>query len=192
MCDTHTNTIITIECKVKILGRLRETQCLDSNLYKRLNKNKKMIFLKGKRITGLIRYSNQFYCGEISKNRVTLSFFFLLVFKALTFRLFLFSISSLLGQNKITMPVQFPKHLKPIEPQGTALLQQERNNATFKTNDLTRFIYGNDYLKRRDSILQILQADPILGDKSHRYYNGRDVRFKKSLAAANRLVELTR
>ncbi|KAI9257747.1 acyl-CoA dehydrogenase/oxidase [Helicostylum pulchrum] len=90
------------------------------------------------------------------------------------------------------MPVQFPKHLKPIEPQGTTLLQQERNNATFKTNDLTRFIYGNDYLKRRDSILQILQADPILGDKSHRYYNGRDVRFKKSLAAANRLVELTR
>lgn len=90
------------------------------------------------------------------------------------------------------MPVQFPKHLKPIEPQGTTLLQQERNNATFNSNDLTQFIYGNDYLKSRDRILQILRADPLLGDKSHRYYNGRDVRFKKSLAAANRLVELTR
>ncbi|KAI9360261.1 hypothetical protein BD770DRAFT_409343 [Pilaira anomala] len=90
------------------------------------------------------------------------------------------------------MAVQFPKHLKPIEPQGPTVLKQERNKATFNSKDLTKFIYGEEYLKSRDSILQILQADPILGDKSHRYYNGRDVRFKKSLASARRLAELTR
>lgn len=90
------------------------------------------------------------------------------------------------------MAVQFPKHLKPIEPQGPIVLKQERNKATFNSKDLTKFIYGEEYLKSRDSILQILQTDPILGDKSHRYYNGRDVRFKKSLASARRLAELTR
>lgn len=90
------------------------------------------------------------------------------------------------------MAIQFPKHLKPIEPQGTTLLQQERDGATFNSEDLMKYIYGNDYLKTRERILQLLQADPILCDKSHRYYNGRDFRFQKSLAAAKRLVEIAR
>lgn len=90
------------------------------------------------------------------------------------------------------MAVQFPKHLKPIEPQGTTLLQQERDRATFNSNDLMKYIYGEAYLEKRDRILGILIKDPILSDKSHRYYNGRDVRFKKSLAAARRLAELSR
>ncbi|KAI7889076.1 acyl-CoA dehydrogenase/oxidase [Mucor mucedo] len=90
------------------------------------------------------------------------------------------------------MAVQFPKHLKPIEPQGKALLQQERDKATFNSDSLKKYIYGNDYLEIRERILQILLADPLLSDKSHRYYNGRDIRFQKSLAAAKRLVELAR
>lgn len=90
------------------------------------------------------------------------------------------------------MAVTFPKHLKPIEPQGTALLQQERAHATFKSSELMEYIYGKQYLETRDRILHILQNDPVLGDKSHRYYNGRDFRFKKSLAAAKRMAELVR
>lgn len=90
------------------------------------------------------------------------------------------------------MAITFPKHLKPIEPQGSLLLQQERQKATFNTKDLTQFIYGQEYLQKRDEILNILQNDPILGDKSHRYYYGREYRFNKSLEAAKRLAELQR
>ncbi|KAG1057147.1 hypothetical protein G6F43_001010 [Rhizopus delemar] len=90
------------------------------------------------------------------------------------------------------MAVRFPKHLKPIEPQGKRLLQQERQHATFDANDLMYHIYGKEYIERRDRILRILENDPILGDKSHRYYNGRAIRFKKSLAAAKRFAELQR
>lgn len=90
------------------------------------------------------------------------------------------------------MAVRFPKHLKPIEPQGKALLQQERDRATFNSDHLKDHIYGSDYLKTRERILQLLLTDPLLSDKSHRYYNGRDFRFQKSLAAAKRLVELAR
>lgn len=90
------------------------------------------------------------------------------------------------------MAVKFPKHLKPIEPQGKRLLQQERQHATFDANDLMHHIYGKEYIERRDRILHILENDPVLGDKSHRYYNGRAIRFKKSLAAAKRFAELQR
>lgn len=90
------------------------------------------------------------------------------------------------------MAVRFPKHLKPIEPQGKALLQQERNRASFNSDNLKKYIFGTEYLETRERILQILLADPLLSDKSHRYYNGRDFRFQKSLAAAKRLVELAR
>jgi acyl-CoA oxidase len=87
-------------------------------------------------------------------------------------------------------PVRFPKHLKPIEPQGADLLEQERQRSTFSSKELTTFIYGPQYLESRNRILSILEKDPILSDKSHRYYKGRDYRFKKSLEAANRLAEL--
>lgn len=89
-------------------------------------------------------------------------------------------------------PTQFPRHLKPIEPQGSYLLEQERKRASFDPKDITVTLYGQDYLQKRERILKIIENDPILGDKSHRYYTGRDVRFKKALAAAKRLVELTR
>lgn len=90
------------------------------------------------------------------------------------------------------MPVTFPKHLKPIEPQGPVLLQQERDRASFSSNELMQFIYSSEYLETRNRILNILQNDPILSDKSHRYYNGRNFRFDKSLAGAKRFAELSR
>ncbi|KAI9486768.1 MAG: hypothetical protein EXX96DRAFT_496878 [Benjaminiella poitrasii] len=90
------------------------------------------------------------------------------------------------------MAVRFPKHLKPIEPQGSVLLEEERNRSTFNSKELTKYIYGKDYIEKRNHILRILQKDPVLNDKSHRYYNGREFRFKKSLAAAKRFAELVR
>ncbi|KAI8987647.1 acyl-CoA dehydrogenase/oxidase [Mycotypha africana] len=88
------------------------------------------------------------------------------------------------------MAISFPKHLKPLEPSGTVLLQEERKKATFQTAQLTNFIYGTEYLEKKNRIQSIMENDPILADKSHRYYSGRLVRFRKSLAAAKRLVEL--
>ncbi|RCI06450.1 hypothetical protein CU098_005985 [Rhizopus stolonifer] len=90
------------------------------------------------------------------------------------------------------MAIQFPQHLKPLEPQASVLLEQERNKASFDSKTLMQRIYGQEYLEKRDRILNILQFDPVLGDKSHRYYEGRESRFKKSLAAAKRLAELQR
>lgn len=89
-------------------------------------------------------------------------------------------------------PVRFPRHLKPIEPQGAQLLAQERAKASFDPHALATALYGEALLKKQDEILAILENDPVLGDKSHRYYVGRDVRFKRSLAAAKRMVELVK
>ncbi|KAL0088744.1 acyl-CoA dehydrogenase/oxidase C-terminal [Phycomyces blakesleeanus] len=89
-------------------------------------------------------------------------------------------------------PVQFPRHLKPLEPQGPSLLAEERANATLNVPNLTTAIYGKEYLERHDRVLSILLKDPVLSDKSHRYYTGRDVRFNKSLAASKRLAELVK
>ncbi|RCI07094.1 hypothetical protein CU098_013504 [Rhizopus stolonifer] len=88
------------------------------------------------------------------------------------------------------MSTKFPKHLKPSKPHGESLLLQERQRATFNPDDLANFIYGKKYIKKRNDILQILQNDSVLGDKSHRYYNGRHMRFRKSLDAAKRFAEL--
>lgn len=90
------------------------------------------------------------------------------------------------------MSTKFPKHLKPSKPHGESLLLQERQRATFNPDDLANFIYGKKYIKKRNDILQILQNDSVLGDKSHRYYNGRHMRFRKSLDAAKRFAELQR
>ncbi|ORZ25277.1 hypothetical protein BCR42DRAFT_363335 [Absidia repens] len=87
-------------------------------------------------------------------------------------------------------PTCFPKHLKPIEPQGQVLLQQERSKATFDIKHLTEKIYGRHYLETKDRILSILVNDPVLNDKSHRYYTGRNIRFKKAMRAAKRMAEL--
>ncbi|KAF7728497.1 hypothetical protein EC973_006050 [Apophysomyces ossiformis] len=91
----------------------------------------------------------------------------------------------------MTSPVRFPANLKPLEPQGSFRLEQERKRASFDAKKLSEIIYGPEYLARQEKLLAILQSDPILGDKSHRFYSGRDVRFQKGLAAAKRLAELS-
>ncbi|KAI8352171.1 acyl-CoA dehydrogenase/oxidase [Choanephora cucurbitarum] len=88
--------------------------------------------------------------------------------------------------------VHFPTHLKPLEPHSSALLALEREKASFDSNELMLHLYGKDYLAKRDRILAIMQSDPILSDKSHRYYQGRHARFKQSLAAAQRMVILSK
>ncbi|ORX44090.1 acyl-CoA oxidase [Hesseltinella vesiculosa] len=87
-------------------------------------------------------------------------------------------------------PVRFPAHLKPHGPQGSDLLAQERQRATFDAKALTAKIYDQGELAKKKQILQVLTNDPILSDKSHRYFCGRDVRFSKAMQAAQRMAEL--
>jgi acyl-CoA oxidase len=87
--------------------------------------------------------------------------------------------------------IRFPK-LKPAEPQGTHLLAVERQNASFKPEELSVYMHGQQYLDARESILNVLQNDPILGDKSKRYYQGRDQRFDRAMLNAKRFAELIR
>lgn len=87
-------------------------------------------------------------------------------------------------------PALFPKHLKPIEPQGQVLLQNERSRATFNSNSLKETIYGKEYLAKRDQILKLLVNDPVLGDKSKRYFTGRTDRFKRAMASARQMAGL--
>ncbi|KAI9307460.1 acyl-CoA dehydrogenase/oxidase C-terminal [Cunninghamella echinulata] len=90
----------------------------------------------------------------------------------------------------MTPPTLFPKHLKPIEPQGQVLLQNERSRATFNSNSLKETIYGKEYLAKRDQILKLLVNDPVLGDKSKRYFTGRTDRFKRAMASARQMAGL--
>ncbi|KAI8065859.1 hypothetical protein BC940DRAFT_340932 [Gongronella butleri] len=87
-------------------------------------------------------------------------------------------------------PTCFPTHLRPSEPQGVDLLAQERQHASFDSKALCERIYGADYLAKKKELLDILVNDPVLSDKSHRYFHGRDVRFKKAMQAASRIAEL--
>lgn len=85
--------------------------------------------------------------------------------------------------------VRFPK-LKPADPQGSDLLAAERSTATFNPEELSVYMHGREYLASRESILQILQNDPVLGDKSERIYQGRPERFYQAMRHAKRFAEL--
>ncbi|CAO3661253.1 unnamed protein product [Umbelopsis vinacea] len=87
--------------------------------------------------------------------------------------------------------VHFPK-LKPAEPQGSSLLAAERQTASFNPEELSVYMHGRQYLAARESILNILQNDAILGDKSQRIYQGRDERFSQAMRNAKRFAELIR
>jgi hypothetical protein len=87
--------------------------------------------------------------------------------------------------------VHFPK-LKPAEPQGSSLLAAERQTASFNPEELSVYMHGRQYLAARESILNILQNDAILGDKSQRIYQGRDERFSQAMRNAKRFAQLIR
>lgn len=84
---------------------------------------------------------------------------------------------------------QWVKDLKPSGPQGSELLKAEREKSKISVDKLSNFLFTKKALDRQETILKILQADPIF-DKSQNYFDGRVDRFKTALARAKRLRQL--
>jgi acyl-CoA oxidase len=84
---------------------------------------------------------------------------------------------------------QWVKDLKPSPPQGTDLIQAERNKSKISVEKLSDFLFSKEVLERQERILKILQAEKVF-DKSQNYFDGRVERFKTSLARAKRLRQL--
>lgn len=82
------------------------------------------------------------------------------------------------------------KELKPSGPQGSELLQKERNASNLDVRRLSEFIHTKEEIQRKDRILEVLTADKVF-DKSQNYFAGRIDRFEMSLARAKRLRQLT-
>lgn len=81
------------------------------------------------------------------------------------------------------------KALRPSGPQGHELLKNEREKSDLNPTRVAHFLHGKEELKRRDQILEILEAEKVF-DKSQNYFAGRVDRFKTSLARAKRLQQL--
>ncbi|PKS08737.1 hypothetical protein jhhlp_004790 [Lomentospora prolificans] len=82
------------------------------------------------------------------------------------------------------------KALKPSGPQGSELLEQERQKSNINVDQLSAFMFTSEVLERNAKILEILQADPIF-DKSQNYFRGRTERIEAALARAKRLRQLS-
>lgn len=84
--------------------------------------------------------------------------------------------------------IKFPDLPMPA-PSGTEILRRERSKATFDSDELARYIHGDEYLERQQRLLRILENEPLF-DKSNVYYQGRDARFRESMAKAKRMVQV--
>lgn len=82
------------------------------------------------------------------------------------------------------------KELKPASPQGTELLQKERDQSNLNIEGLSNFLFTKEVLDRQERVLKDLQAEKIF-DKSQNYFDGRVDRWKTSLARAKRLQQMT-
>lgn len=84
---------------------------------------------------------------------------------------------------------QWVKDLKPSAPQGTDLVQAERQKSKISVEKLSNFLFTKDVLDRQDKILKILEAEKVF-DKSQNYFDGRVDKFKTALARAKRMRQL--
>ena len=81
------------------------------------------------------------------------------------------------------------KTLKPSSPQGSAL-QEERAKSNIDVDKLSKFLFTNEVLERRQRILKTLQSNPVF-DKKNNYFDGRIDRIQKAMARAKRLRQLS-
>jgi acyl-CoA oxidase len=85
--------------------------------------------------------------------------------------------------------IHFPTLPLP-SPNGGEILVRERAKATFDVDDLARYIHGEEYLKKQEELLNILQKEPLF-DKADVYYQGRDKKFRASMAKAKRMIQVS-
>jgi acyl-CoA oxidase len=82
------------------------------------------------------------------------------------------------------------KELKPSGPQGSELLNAEREKSNLPVEKLTEFLFTKDVVDRQQRILGILQSHQVF-DKSQNYFDGRVDRIQTSLARAKKLRQLS-
>ncbi|GAA6010966.1 hypothetical protein JCM10207_004017 [Rhodosporidiobolus poonsookiae] len=91
-----------------------------------------------------------------------------------------------------TPPVQIPPHLAAVRgTSGARLLEIERARGSFSPKDLERYLYGEEYLERRDRVLKVVENEPAF-DKSTFHYLSRGDKYRHGLRKEKRLVQLTR
>lgn len=86
--------------------------------------------------------------------------------------------------------IKFPD-LPVLSPGGSEILARERSKATFDSDELARYIHGDEYLERQDRLLRILENEPLF-DKSNVYYQGRGEKFRASMAKSKRVIQVRR
>jgi acyl-CoA oxidase len=86
--------------------------------------------------------------------------------------------------------IKFPDLPVP-SPGGSEILARERSKATFDSDELARYIHGDEYLERQDRLLRILENEPLF-DKSNVYYQSRGEKFRASMAKSKRMIQVRR
>lgn len=81
------------------------------------------------------------------------------------------------------------KSLKPAGTQGSEILAMERAKSTIPVDKLTTYLFEQEFLDTKRSILKILESEKVF-DKSDNYFAGRVDKFERALARAKRLRQL--
>ncbi|KKZ61749.1 acyl-CoA oxidase [[Emmonsia] crescens] len=84
---------------------------------------------------------------------------------------------------------EWVKALKPTGPQGSELLQQERDNSNISVDKLAELLHTKEVLNRQEKILAVMEKDSVF-DKSQILSMGRVERLKASLGKAKRIQQL--
>jgi len=85
--------------------------------------------------------------------------------------------------------VELPENLKPAGTSGKRLLEIERARASFSSNDLAVYLYGQEYLDRMARILAIVEREEAFS-KHAIFYQGRSEKFRHGLRKEKRFVAL--
>ncbi|KAI8391735.1 acyl-CoA dehydrogenase/oxidase C-terminal [Radiomyces spectabilis] len=88
------------------------------------------------------------------------------------------------------VPTKFPA-LAPKAPSGDLLLAHERAKAQFNVDELSKFMYTEEWLNKMHKVLKVLETEPAF-DKTNRYYESRQQRVGSAYMKDKRLIELIR
>lgn len=88
------------------------------------------------------------------------------------------------------MAPSWVEKLTPSSPQGSELLQQERDQSNVPIEKLSEFLFTKEALDRQNRILNVLKSEKTF-EKSANYFDGRVERFQTALARAKKLQQLT-
>jgi acyl-CoA oxidase len=88
------------------------------------------------------------------------------------------------------VPTKFP-NLPPKGPSGELFLANERAKGTFDVNELSKFMYSEEWLQKMNKVLEVLESEPAF-DKTNRYFMSRKDKIASSLWKDKRLVEVVK